>query len=420
MSWHWDDPTIGSDGAPIVTSDPTNLASHVFDAEATQHVFYRAGDGHIIELWWGGPEAPHWGDLIGASGGTAPLAAGDPTSHVFAAEGTQHVFYRTGDGSIIELWWRGGEFPHWGYPMRARGAFPPPSAGDLTSHVFDAEGTQHVFYRGGDGHIIELWWRGSEAAHPEDLTVQSGGAPLAAGDPTSHVFDAEGTQHVFYTSVDFQIIELWWRRGEAKHFENLTVRSRGAPLAAGDPTSHVFAAEGTQHVFYNSAPDTHIIELQWGAASFHHGVTYCSAAAGRRTRRASRPVTSSTPRAAPSRSSTQGMTWTSDNSGGEATSLLIPRTLWSRAAGRRARWATRPVTSSPPRAPSTSSTPRVRGISSNSGGRRTNLPIHEEAVCGQVSAYELKYFFKCITPGTCQDKVLHVFDNAAQRAPLSQ
>ena len=47
MSWHWDDLTIGSDGAPIVTSDPTNLASHVFDAEATQHVFYRAGEGTV-------------------------------------------------------------------------------------------------------------------------------------------------------------------------------------------------------------------------------------------------------------------------------------------------------------------------------------------------------------------------------------
>jgi hypothetical protein len=41
-----------------------------------------------------------------ASGG-APRAVGDPISHVFTAEGTQHLFYATGERHIIELWWQG-------------------------------------------------------------------------------------------------------------------------------------------------------------------------------------------------------------------------------------------------------------------------------------------------------------------------
>jgi hypothetical protein len=54
MSWLWGDLTITSSGAPLVTSDPASLASHVFDAEGTQHLFYATGERHIIELWWQG------------------------------------------------------------------------------------------------------------------------------------------------------------------------------------------------------------------------------------------------------------------------------------------------------------------------------------------------------------------------------
>jgi hypothetical protein len=264
MSWHWDQLTSAGDGAPLVTNDTVGLASHVFDAEGTQHVFYRSVDNHIIELWWRGADAAHPGDLMRATGGKAPLAASDPASHVFAAEGTQHVFYRTADGHIIELWWRGGEAPHWGSLMNPTA---PLAVGNPASHVFAVEGSQHVFYRTGDGHIIELWWQGPDAAQPENLNIESGGAPLAWSDPISHVSDAEGTQHVFYTSVDFDIIEIWWRRGEGKQFANLTKRSGGAPPSAGRPTSHVFAAEGTQHVFYTSV-ESHVIELRWGNGQF--------------------------------------------------------------------------------------------------------------------------------------------------------
>jgi hypothetical protein len=63
-----------------------------------------------------------------------------------------------------------------------------------------------VSYRAADGEaggkLVELWWKGGETPHWGYLTTPGNRAPLAAGDPASHVFDAEGTQHVFYTSVD--------------------------------------------------------------------------------------------------------------------------------------------------------------------------------------------------------------------------
>ena len=32
------------------------------------------------------------------------------------------------------------------------------AAGDPAAYMFDAQGTQHVVYRGSDNHIHELWW----------------------------------------------------------------------------------------------------------------------------------------------------------------------------------------------------------------------------------------------------------------------
>jgi hypothetical protein len=258
MGWNWDDLTIGSGGAPAVAT-PCQLASHVFEAEGTQHVFYRTFDDRIVELWWRGGDAPRWGYL---TNGDAPAAASDPASHVFEAEGTQHVFYRTVDMRIVELWWAGGEAAQWGYLSDLDA---PQAASDPASHVFPPDGTQHVFYRSTGNEIIELVWSGAAAAKLNNLTQQSG-APRADGDPASHVFHADGTQHVFYRAAaegdtDSEIIELWWRPGQQAQPARLSQRS-GAPRAAGDPVSHVFAEQGTQHVFYLDV-EGGLTELRW-------------------------------------------------------------------------------------------------------------------------------------------------------------
>jgi hypothetical protein len=78
-----------------------------------------------------------------------------------------------------------------------------------------------------DPAIVELWWKGSGTPHFENLNERSGGdtppgqsgpgAPTPTGDPTSHVFDAEGTQHVFYSTPNAEhselrdVIELWFK-----------------------------------------------------------------------------------------------------------------------------------------------------------------------------------------------------------------
>ena len=74
--------------------------------------------------------------------------------------------------------------------------------------MFDAQGTQHVVYRGTDGHIHELWWDNA-GWHHNDLTAAAG-APASVSDPAGYMFDAQGTQHVIYRGADSHIHELWW------------------------------------------------------------------------------------------------------------------------------------------------------------------------------------------------------------------
>ena len=281
--WRGGDAPQADSLLPVSTSPALfavgNPVSHVFDPldlSGTQHVFFRTPDGEIGEAWWSGGEFPHRRSLTQRSGEPAN-AVSDPTSHVFAFDGTQHVFYRTFDGEIVELWWTGGAD---GNPkarsLNTQQSGVPLATGNPASHVFAVEGqgpsTQHMFYRTGDGEIIELFWRTSdEPPQVRNLTTLSRGALLAASDPISHVFNREGTQHVFYTADNGDIAELWWSGGTnaIPQFENLTERAGGGPVPSGRLSSHVFEAERTQHVFFRTpsfsqrSPDPAIVELWW-------------------------------------------------------------------------------------------------------------------------------------------------------------
>jgi hypothetical protein len=78
MGWHWGNLTRES--SSFGSTEAGALASHVFDAESTQHVFDRNG-GLFDELWWRGADAPQVDPLLPVP--TTLLAAGDPVSHVF-------------------------------------------------------------------------------------------------------------------------------------------------------------------------------------------------------------------------------------------------------------------------------------------------------------------------------------------------
>jgi hypothetical protein len=192
----------------------------------------------------------HMDDITAQTNAT--LAAGDPRGYMFDAQGTQHIVYRGTDGHIHELYWNG----NWNTDDITAQANATPAAGNPCGYVFNAQGTQHVDYRGTDGHIHELYWNGTW--NTNDLTADTNATP-AAGDPCGYTFDAQGTQHVDYRGTDGHIHELYWNG--TWNTNDLTADTN-ATLAAGDPCGYVFVAQGTQHVDYRGT-DGHIHELYW-------------------------------------------------------------------------------------------------------------------------------------------------------------
>src|SRR3954447_4660687 len=253
-AWHVKDLTSEA-GAPSATSYPT---AYIFAAQGGQHVLYvgELFDGHVHELWWHEDEGWNHHDLTGATG--APLALTIPTGYEFYGEGTQHVVYQGQDGHIWELWWDPDDGWHSGDVTATIGA--PLADGPPLGYAFESQHTQHVFYRGHDSHIHELWWEAPGNQHV-DLTALTG-APRASGDSTAYVFRSQGTQHVDYRGVDGHIHEFWWRYSDGWHHFDLTAAT-GAPPAYEDakPVGYGFdptilQTTATQHVDYLGATST--------------------------------------------------------------------------------------------------------------------------------------------------------------------
>jgi hypothetical protein len=197
---------VGGDADHGFPADSKPICSHVnpFDGNS-QHAFYLSG-GEIIELRkaMGGDWQAR--SLTRISSGAPPLAVSGPVSHV-AADQTQHVFYVAATGEIIELWWRGNDAPqaenltrqaHAPLVATVLGRTSPP----LASHYVQSEATQHVFFA--DAHFTpwEIWWSGSGPKTPENLTKLAGAPEAYAADPFHSLVTADGNQHVIIMSND--------------------------------------------------------------------------------------------------------------------------------------------------------------------------------------------------------------------------
>ena len=101
-----------------------------------------------------------------------------------------------------------------------------------------------------------------------DITATTG-APPAGGGLAAYAFETQGTQHVIYASaLDSHVRELWWNIN-GWHTADLT-EAAGAPPAAGPITGYAFEAENTQHVVYNGV-DNRIHELWFDRTGWHTG-----------------------------------------------------------------------------------------------------------------------------------------------------
>jgi hypothetical protein len=262
--WSTDD-VSSTTKAPAAASNPTG---YMFNAQGTQHVMFRGADNDIHELYYSNGQ---WStdDLTSETG--APSAVGNPSGYMFDAQGTQHVMYRGTDNDIHELYWSNGKWSTDDVTTQANAntatqTKAPPAASDPSAYMYDAQGTQHVMYVGTDGDVHELYWYNGQW-YTDDVTTQANAntatqtkAPPAVGNPSGYVFNAQGTQHVMYRGTDNDIHEFYYNNGQ--WYTDDVSSTTKAPAAAGDPNGYMFDAQGTQHVMYRGA-DNDIHELYY-------------------------------------------------------------------------------------------------------------------------------------------------------------
>ena len=192
---------VGGDAEHGFPADDKPICSHVYPFDGnSQHAFYLSG-GEIIELRKATGEDWQARSLTRISSGAPPLAVNGPVSHV-AADQTQHVFYLAASGEIIELWWRGNDVPqaenltfqaHAPLARISGEGFTPP----LASHYVQSEDTQHVFFAEDElGIPWEIWWSRSGPKTPENLTKLAGAPETYSSGPFHSLVTADGNQHV--------------------------------------------------------------------------------------------------------------------------------------------------------------------------------------------------------------------------------
>ncbi|OBF18392.1 hypothetical protein [Mycobacterium sp. ACS4331] len=253
--WHSEDLSAIS-GAPPATS---TVIGYSVDSQFGEHVIYlRRPDRHVQEIWWDG-STWHSQDLSAATGAPAALD-GALVGYVDEAQATQHVIYAGVGSHLYELWCdeAGWHMTDLTVVVEA----PGPIARTVAGYMFAAQGTQHVFYVGVDNRIYELWSDPS-GWHASDLTTMTG-APAPAGTAmAAYAFEAQGTQHVIYAGTDGQLYELWWESGRW-NVGGLTAAVQAPRSAEDRPLAYAFEGQGTQHVIYRTADDSHLHELWSG------------------------------------------------------------------------------------------------------------------------------------------------------------
>jgi Fungal fucose-specific lectin len=253
--WHSEDLSAIADAPPATST----IVGYSVDSQLGEHVLYlREGDRHVQEMWWDG-STWHSQDLSAATGAPAGLE-GALAAYVDEAQAIQHVIYVGFDSHLYELWCD-TEGWHMTDLTTVTGT-PGPIAGTVAAYMFDAQGTQHVFFVGVDHKIYELWsdptgWQSS------DLSAMTQ-APTPAGNAlTGYAFEAQGTQHVIYTGRDGHLYELWWDSGKWS-VGNLTAGAKAPKPAKDRPVAYAFESQGTQHVVYRTADDSHLYEVWSG------------------------------------------------------------------------------------------------------------------------------------------------------------
>jgi RHS repeat-associated protein len=252
------------------------------DPNAPEHVFYPDTNLHIHELWSDSSGAWHDHDVTAASG--APVAYSFVGYGLYAltsfywpnSSSPGHVFFGTGPsstvgtnppvGDIHELWSDSSGNWHDRDITALTGA--PQGGGPSSSFLWpNSSAPEHIFYSTVDGHIHELWSDSSGGWHHQDITVLSG-APAAGGGVGSLTtsllsIDPNAPEHVYFTDATSHVWGIWTDTNGAWHKQ--------------DTTSLIGASPGTAFTSFTDVNGDHVfVESDSGISHFYNGILTAS------------------------------------------------------------------------------------------------------------------------------------------------
>jgi hypothetical protein len=269
---HWDHSRVPHEGDAAVldpTCDPTVYIAETADTKYKVYV-YIDKDKCIRALQWDF-KGDKW-EYVDFHGANRVRAADSPTSYQWLMWRRQHVVYRGMDNNHLHQL----ELDNQSWTDEDLSCYPniPPNIPDGRPVGLASErgnGARHIFYRGQDKHIYELWnsfiqerndWEWGCVDH-----VQKTGAPKADSELSVYIWDSDpnsknGSKHVVYRDIDNHIQDLHYLIGHPKWRTNNLSKTGNSPAAMGNPIG--YALEARQGVFYRGQDD-HIHELSYAA-----------------------------------------------------------------------------------------------------------------------------------------------------------
>jgi hypothetical protein len=231
-------------GAPAVTVQP----------DGTQLVFWQGAGNHLIESWWNG----FWNGPVDWTAGNGWAATVDSTPTVaLTSSGVQIIFWMGPGGHLFEAWWNGS----WNGPVdwTAANHWAPSMTSAPSAVIRGSDSTQVIFWQGGGGHLMEVWWNGSWNG-PVDWTAARGWAATVASAPNVSFAPDGTTQLVFWRGPSGHLMEAWWNGVWNGPVDWTASTFHGAGVMTSAPS--VMLIGSTQAIFWQGAGG-HLTEVWW-------------------------------------------------------------------------------------------------------------------------------------------------------------